>query len=616
MSKFKRLLTVCLSVAALTACTLATEPVPAGPIETGPLPGEEVALAAIPSEQPDLENGEMIFAERCAACHGPQGAGDGELAEQIREQGGRVGNLTDPDLVYSKSPQEWYSITTNGNIQALMPPWEEALSEQERWDVTYYLYTLSLTDDAVATGQAIYEGQFDAEFGPMGEDAPFSELELQAELSREEIIEEYFSDIDLDLEERQALAAYVQTFAVEAQQLQIAEVEPDEDIASVSEPAPDVEDMPSDEGASEVERAGRGSIEGVVENASGGALPADLEVRLNGITITEDGAIGEFLVRTEVVEPDGNYRFDDVPVDIADGAYVTSIFYEGVEYNNGTTLEPGQTAYELPIEIYESTTDPAVVEIERLNLVVRQEDNAIFVFQILQYSNLSDAVYVTEEPLVGGRRGSIAFNIPRDAFSVEFGEGFAGGRYIVEPDGTIFDTQPLFPGQGTKNILVTYFVPLDGDRDVPVTAEYQVNEMVLLLEEGPNYRVDQLTPGSLEVVDGVPYEQFTGTDISAGEVVLFSVQTPATLEESLPLIIATAILILVAAGVVYRLVWGVPQAAMPTIKASPESFSEQQQILARQIAELDDTYATGAINRFDYEAKRARLKAQLIESLT
>ncbi len=590
---------------ALTACTLATEPVPAGPIETGPLPGEEVALAALPEAHPDLDNGGIIYLERCASCHGPLGAGNGELAEQVREQGGRVGNLTDPDLVYSKSPQDWYNIITNGNIQALMPPWEEALTEQERWDVTYYLYTLSLTDEDVLTGQTLYADMFAADYGENGEQAPFSKLAEQATLSREAIIEQYFDEADLSFEEQRALAAYAQTFAIKDQSALVVEVESEadeEDASSASE--------------AEVELGSSGLIEGAVQNASGGPLPTDLEVRINGVTVSDDGGINEFLVRSTVVNADGSYQFEDVPLDVQDGAYVTSVFYEGVEYNNGVVLTDNQTSYTLPIDIYESTTDPAVVEIERLNVIVREEDNALFVFQVLQYANTSSSVYVTEEPLVGGRRGSVAFRIPRDAFSVEFGEGFAGGRYIVEPDGTVFDTQPLFPGEASKNILVTYFVPFEGERDVPITAEYQINEMVMLLEDGPNFRVDALTAGGIEVVDGVAYQQFSGSDISAGEVILFRVQPPVSLEQSLPLIIATVVLILIAAGVLYRLVWGVPETSTPTIKASPATYTEQQQALARQIAALDQAFAAGSLNRFDYEANRAKFKAQLINSLT
>lgn len=586
----------------LTSCTLATEPIPAGPIETGPLPGEDAALAALPDQQPDLSNGAAIYVDRCAACHGLDGAGNGELADQIQEQGGRVGNLTDPDLVYSKSPQDWYDIITNGNIQALMPPWQEALTEQERWDVAYYLYTLSADQETLANGQALYE-QFGDDYGARGGDAPFVELEEQATLSREAIIDTYFAEAELTLEEAQELAAYVQTFALDEQAATVA-----------SDPSPS--DTEAAEEPSEAAAENRGTVEGVITNVSAGTLPADLEVRLNGVIVGAQGDITEFLVRAAPVESDGSYSFEDVPIDVENGAYITSVFYQGVEYNNGSVLEAGVTDYTLPIEVYESTTDPAVVEIERLNVVVREEENALFVFQVWQYSNTSDAVYVTEDPLVGGRRGSVAFQLPRDAFSVEFGDGVLGGRYIVEEDGTVFDTTPLFPGEETKSILVTYFVPFEGSRDVPITAEYQINEVVMLLEEGPNFRVDSLMEGGVEVLEGVAYQQFSGADISAGEVLLFRVQPGVSLEENLPLFIATAILILVAAGVVYRLVWGVPDPVMPRVKASVATYNDQQQALARQIAELDVAYKTGSMERYEYEAQRSRLKAKLIDSMS
>ena len=36
-----------------------------------------------PAEAPDIENGAAIYAEKCAACHGPQGMGDGDQGKQL-----------------------------------------------------------------------------------------------------------------------------------------------------------------------------------------------------------------------------------------------------------------------------------------------------------------------------------------------------------------------------------------------------------------------------------------------------------------------------------------------------------------------------------------------------
>ena len=37
-----------------------------------------------------------------------------------------------------------------------MPPWQNALSEQERWDVTLYSYTLGYTETLLAAGESLW----------------------------------------------------------------------------------------------------------------------------------------------------------------------------------------------------------------------------------------------------------------------------------------------------------------------------------------------------------------------------------------------------------------------------------------------------------------------------
>ena len=92
--------------------------------------------------QPDIVNGARIYAERCTECHGINGNGRGELVQARSVE--QPLDMTDRGLVSVKSPLEWYEIITRGRIENLMPPWENALSDRERWDVALYAYTLEL----------------------------------------------------------------------------------------------------------------------------------------------------------------------------------------------------------------------------------------------------------------------------------------------------------------------------------------------------------------------------------------------------------------------------------------------------------------------------------------
>jgi mono/diheme cytochrome c family protein len=108
-----------------------------------------------PASAPDLANGARIYAENCAACHGETGQGDGPVA--LDTEGMAPRDFTDPARAREQTPHEWFRTITNGNIEKLMPPWRNVLTEQERWDVALYTYTLHYDAEAVAIGERVYQ---------------------------------------------------------------------------------------------------------------------------------------------------------------------------------------------------------------------------------------------------------------------------------------------------------------------------------------------------------------------------------------------------------------------------------------------------------------------------
>ena len=107
--------------------------------------------------QPDISNGARIFADNCTECHGILGDGRGDLVAA-----GSVPqplDMTDLRLTAAKSPLEWFEIITEGRIENLMPPWSNALSEGERWDVALYAYTLAYDEFAAGCGGSALAGK-------------------------------------------------------------------------------------------------------------------------------------------------------------------------------------------------------------------------------------------------------------------------------------------------------------------------------------------------------------------------------------------------------------------------------------------------------------------------
>ncbi len=109
-------------------------------------PRPTTAPVVTPQGTPDLALGARIYAENCTRCHGLTGKADGEFVLSGQVTG--VADLTNPQTVAGKTPSDYFNIITNGNLEKLMPPWGDKLTEAERWAVTYYVYGLSSTSPA------------------------------------------------------------------------------------------------------------------------------------------------------------------------------------------------------------------------------------------------------------------------------------------------------------------------------------------------------------------------------------------------------------------------------------------------------------------------------------
>jgi mono/diheme cytochrome c family protein len=91
----------------------------------------------IPSSEA-VSRGRAIFSERCVACHGDRGRGDGVASVSL-----------DPkpaDLVLhvpQHTDGELYYMVSVGFPDSAMPAWREVLSEQQRWELVHYLRVLA-----------------------------------------------------------------------------------------------------------------------------------------------------------------------------------------------------------------------------------------------------------------------------------------------------------------------------------------------------------------------------------------------------------------------------------------------------------------------------------------
>src|SRR5512144_1845979 len=137
----------------LSACNFSlAEDVTPPPGYVSPTPAPTLG-PLYPAQAPSTQNGALIFAEKCAPCHGTTGMGDGQKGIQL---GVTVPAFGLPEIARPASPAQWYTTVTRGNMERFMPPFA-SLSNQERWDVVAYAMTLHTSEEQIAKGKQLFE---------------------------------------------------------------------------------------------------------------------------------------------------------------------------------------------------------------------------------------------------------------------------------------------------------------------------------------------------------------------------------------------------------------------------------------------------------------------------
>lgn len=586
--------------------------------------------ATFPQQPPNLAAGAEVFAARCSRCHGYDGGGEGELV-LTGQIAGPVIDFNDLEATRGKTPQDWFTAVTNGNIERLMPPWRDTLSAQQRWDVALYAYTLAYEPGQVARGQLVYEQQCASCHGVGGRgDGPQAEgpvpdltdqgrMALLSDRAIHAAIAEGAGQTmpafagELDEAQRQDAVAYVRALALaspgvidaEPQPVppEVALIPPTVAAAGAQTPAPTV---------AAVSEA-PGTVSGtIVSGTAGVELPADLTVTLH----TVDAAFSEE-TRTTTIGPDGSFAFADVPVR-SDRRYFTTVqFAGGFFVSDMLPGDPAVPDLSLPITVYGVTADPSVIHIASILGQIVPGPDGLQVVQIVTFRNESDSIYLSEEITGEFQQASVRLTLPAGAVVNEFAG--SSDRYLLAADGAgIVDTQPVFPDENHV-VHVMYTLPYTAGAEIAQPLDYPLAGSVqFLLDQSLTLTSSQLPPRGPQTMGGVTYLTYGGDlELAAGEALRFSVSGAAAQDAgtagggSSSIVLAAALFAmgagaLLAAALLY---WrGRASAA-----AVPAASARQQQIdaLVQQIAELDDAQAAGEISAGAYRKQRQALKDRL-----
>ena len=537
------------------------------------LAGEPQVLATLtpaPRAPADLASGARIFAARCSSCHGSSGAGDGELA--LSGAIPAPGDFTQPEAARGQSLQQWLTTIRDGRIEALMPPWRDALSAAELRDVALYSYTLHYSAGLVARGQSVLEAA--CAVGCAG-------LEALGDL-REQAMLEALSDEALraalpdSLAEEDAWAAAAWLRARDLQGLE-----------QVGRPFA-------------AQEPAFGVISGRISNGTADAVvPPDLKVSL-----LEFGTGQAPAVRETVSAADGSYRFADVLLEPG-RSFSVLVQHGGRRFPSARRgADPARPQLDLPVRIYEVGADAGAISISALVQQLSVVDNALQIVQVARYRNDSDRVFSSAQEVAPGQFASLALPLPAGARELTLPD--ESGRYVVDESGSMVrDTLPVFPG-AEHLVQLAWRQPWDGaslNIEAPL-AQALAGEVRLLLP--PTLTLEEADFGSIgpQQVGNALFDGYGAQlQLAAGDSLRYTLRAQ---QPTLPPGVVSLEVLALGAALTIGAV-----AVLLILRGRRSIADKQRDSLAQQIAGLDAAHERGAINHDLYRRQRAELQRRL-----
>ena len=590
-----RTLAALLFLALLAGCSgLSGEP---EIVATLPPPTAVVAEIGYPEQPPDLATGEQIFQARCTACHGTSGAGDGEMVNS--GQINAPANFTAPETAQSQTPKAWFDTITKGRLEALMPPWKDALTEAQRWDVALYTYTLHYTQAQIAQGETAWMNvcgdSCDVLEGIGNLVDPAAMIEVSDTMLRDALPD------TIPDEDAASVVAYLRSRSLQNTDALGTAQQP-----AVTEEAADtqaVASVPS-------------TISGQISNGTAGSeVPEGLTVTLYewdtefNVSQTEDSS-----------DASGAFGFENVEI-VPNHAYAVTVDYRERRFASEIVRgQPEDVGLDLPVTIYELTEDPAVLTITSLVNQITALGNGLQIAQVMNFQNTSDRLYTTSNAINENQFASIVLSLPPGANIIGFPN--TDQRFIVSDDQTtVADTVPVLPGQD-HIIQMVYLVPYENDAIIEYPLNYALDGQVRLLLRPESLEIigdTYASIGSQQVGDNI-YRGYGSTlTLGANDVISYEVRgqaAPTAAQLDPPSVTGGTLVIVIVIGLI---VLALVIAVLFMVFQRRSKSADQNQLmdaLVKQIAELDEAHDRGDINHDLYQRQRQQLKARLSELLS
>lgn len=590
-----------LAAAALTLVGLLVQPTASTSAQDAPLP-------LVP---PDAEAGLEIYNERCVVCHGEMGDGQGEQALQA---GLEPATLASPEFRLTADPATMFNVISNGNMSAGMPPFGEAssnpLNEADIWNMIALAYSFSTRPEAIAAGEALAtELEADTESWP-GLDYWFSRSNeaILAELDTEDILGVDVSGLSED--EKLSLIDYGRSLHY-----------------NYTDPLAAFAPVPL------------ATINGQVINGTTNETVTEGEVRLRAFTTQ----LEEMYSETVPINDDGSFAFqvENVPTN---WVFLADMAYGDLTFNsNAVQVSNNEPEAQMPLFVFETTSDPAAVVIDRLHMILAFAENRLVVSELYVFSNLETAVFVGKTGDFD--EGTVEVGLPAGAENVSFQRGFGTSldsfipaNDFIQTDTGWADTVPLRPGSSSLNLLVSYELPYDDGLLLAHPLAYSASggATAIMADAGVEITDSNWVSQGTQATANGAFTSYINADLTASDAVSLTLDgRPTQIMDAqgnaLPVrnetneLIVGALALAAMLGVGFFLVqrWRAAPAAATSAPVMPirqtaaptrrpaQPAGDDKTALLQAIADLDDAYEAGELEEEAYQAKRREMKARL-----
>ncbi|NMC14202.1 MAG: c-type cytochrome [Chloroflexi bacterium] len=586
--------------------------------EAVPTQSGRASVVVYPLVPPDPNSGKIIYDSKCASCHGANGKGDGERANQLPNP---VTALSSLDIIRQAKPSDWFYMIKNGNLERYMPPFP-SLSDRQIWDVVAYLYHISAVDSFQDAGKKAFQDYCVRCHGEQAKGdgidaaklssppANIADLAFMSRMSSQDLYRSITIGLSPDMppfgnilseEDRWAIIDYLRSLKFSSPI--VVAVTPTPEITSTiasAEPLPNVS-------ATSVTETG--IITGRVVNGTDNDPTSQLTITLRGFDNSN-----QVITETTKTTLDGKFSFHGIEL-VEGRVFIATAEFDNTTYSSDVTVvAPGANSLDLPITVYKTTTDPSIIKVDRLHLFFEMvDDQTVRVIELYIMSNPSNLTLIQEREGVP----TIKFKLPVGSKNLQFQDSVLGERYIETPDG-FGDTYGVRPGSGNYQVLFAFEMPYNRKMELVQTMLLPVDAVVILIPEGTlRIQGEILQEEGVRTVENTQYRMYSGGRLNVGQDLNLTITgslrgSPVfSLGRNPNLVIGMGMFALSLALSGFWLFWHNRKQRIIDKVGQHNRPLETSETLMDAILALDDLYQAGELPEEAYHSRRQQLKERL-----